>query len=108
MPADLRQAFEMGYLAAAARARREVPAAWRDAVVNSLTGELSDREQVAVQAGEDRRYASHLRALRLVILRCEAASTLLSWRKEIPEKSRGQLREALGKLVAEARRLGAA
>ena len=105
---EMRRAFELGYLAAAARLRRELPSAWRDAVMSALTGEIVDRENLAETAGSDRRYGTHVRGMRLIVLRCEAAATMLSWRKELPEKPREQLRGAIRKLLQEAERLGAA
>ena len=103
---DVRRAFELGYLAATMRLRRELPSAWRDGVLGALTGEIVDREDLAEQAGADQRFATHVRGMRLIVLRCEAAATMLSWRKELPEKSSGPLRAALKKLIAEAQRLG--
>ena len=105
---DVRRAFELGYLAAAMRLRRELPSAWRDGVLGALTGEIVDREDLAEQAGVDQRFATHVRGMRLIVLRCEAAATMMSWRKELPEKSSGPLRTAVRKLIAEARRLGVA
>jgi hypothetical protein len=105
---ELKQAFELGYLAAAVRLRRELPSVWRDNVMGALTGEIVDREELAERSGADQRFATHVRGMRLIVLRCEAAATMLSWRKELPEKPRALLKQAIGKLVAEAARLGAA
>ena len=107
MENDLKQAFEAGYLAAVMRVKRELPPVWRDAVVPALTGELADREKVAELAGTERQPGGRVPVLRLVILRCEAATTMLRWRKELPEKTRVKLRQAIHDLTAEARRLGA-
>ena len=105
---EVKQAFELGYLAAAVRLRRELPSVWRDNVMGALTGEIVDREELAERSGADQRFATHVRGMRLIVLRCEAAATMLSWRKELPEKPRALLKQAIGKLVAEAARLGAA
>ena len=104
---DSTVAFQLGYLAAAARLRRELPPAWREGVMTALTRESMEREELA-SAEELRKFAPHVRGLRLIVLRCEAAATMLGWRKELPGKQREQLREAIGKLVAAAERLGAA
>ena len=105
---ELRRAFELGYLAAAVRLRRELPSAWRDGVLGALAGEIVDREELAEQAGTDQRFSTHVRGLRLVVLRCEAAATMLSWRKELPKKSTGPLRLAIQKIMDQAQRLGIA
>ena len=105
---NLKRAFELGYLAAVLRLRRELPSAWRDGVMGALTGEIVDRERLAEQAGIDRQYSTHVRGVRLIVLRCEAAATLMSWRKELPEKASVALRAAVKKLIAEAQRLGIA
>ena len=105
---NLKRAYELGYLAATMRLRRELPSAWRDGVLGALTGEIVDREELAEQAGLDQRYSTHVRGVRLIVLRCEAAATMLSWRKDMPEKASIPLRAAIKKLVAEAQRLGVA
>jgi hypothetical protein len=105
---DLKRAFELGYLAATMRLRRELPSAWRDGVLGALTGEIVDREELAEQAGIDQRYATHVRGVRLIVLRCEAAATMMSWRKDMPAKASIPLRAAIRKLNEEARRLGVA
>jgi hypothetical protein len=103
---EVKHAFELGYLAAAARLRRELPPAWRAGVLNALTRDAMDREDPPEAASADLRYAPRVRGLRLIVMRCEAAATMLTWHKQLPEKQREQLREAIGKLAAEAARLG--
>ena len=104
---DSTVAFQLGYLAAAARLRRQLPAAWREGVITALTREAMEREELCEPEAE-RQYAPHVRGTRLIVLRCEAAATMLGWRKELPANQRDQLRAAIRKLVAAAQRLGAA
>jgi hypothetical protein len=105
---DVKRAFELGYLAAGMRLRKEIPKEWRENVLGVISGELVDREEFAQQAQVDRSFSTHVGGVRLIVLRCEAAATMLSWRKNLPEKSADGLRDAIRKLLEEARRLGVA
>lgn len=107
VPQDIKTSFELGYLAAVMRMKREMPAAWRNRVLAALTEEAPSREEIC-DLGNDRCFASSVRGLRLVVMRCEAAASMLSWRKKLPAKSQRLLRHAVDRLAAEARRLEAA
>jgi hypothetical protein len=103
---QVRQAFELGYLAAFMRLKREAPAMMRDTVVNALAKDALDRPELMDGGDAVREYSPHVAGLRLIVMRCHAAATMLSWRKEITAKQREALGEALGKLLGEAKRLG--
>jgi hypothetical protein len=99
--------FHLGYLAAAARLRREMPMTWRSMVLNALAHDPLDREDAGIESAEVLRHAPHLRGCRLAVARCEAAATMLSWRKELPARHREAFRAAMARLITEAQRLGA-
>lgn len=104
---EAQKAFHLGYLAAAARLRREMPASWRAMVLNALAHDRLDRDDAGIESDEVLRFAPHLRGCRLAVARCEAAATMLSWRKNLPERQREALRAAVERIITEAGRLGA-
>lgn len=99
--------FHLGYLAAAARLRRQMPMTWRSVVLNALAYDPLDRDDAGIESDEVLRYAPHLRGTGLAVARCESAATMLSWRKTLPPRHRDTLREALRRLIEQATRLGA-
>jgi hypothetical protein len=100
-------AFELGYWAAVARLRRNSPWAYRENVLNVLTKDVLDREDLAEFGDGGCRYGPHVRNIRLIVARVQSSASMLSWRRGVPDKQRKQLRAALEKLTDEARRLGA-
>ena len=108
-PEELTNAFELGYFSALIRLRREVPAAWRARTVRALTDDtLGCEETLEPGAAVTMRYSSHVGGIKLILMRCESAATMLSWRKDLSTSQKQHLQAALVKLQSETARLTAA
>jgi hypothetical protein len=101
-PEELTKAFELGYCAALARLRRDLPPAWRAGALAALT-----RDTLGLDDNDDNgmRYSSHVRGIKLILMRCESAATMLNWRKELTVAQKEHLRAALDRLQTAASRL---
>jgi hypothetical protein len=102
-PEELTKAFELGYCAALLRLRRDLPVAWRAGTLAALT-----RDTLGLEDTNDTgmRYASHVRGIKLILMRCESAATMLNWRKELTLAQKEHLQAALDRLQTAASRLG--
>jgi hypothetical protein len=103
-PKALAHAFEMGYYSAMNRLRRDLPAAWRAKALEAVTRDTLGCE-VEDGTGENKQYGSHVRGIKLILLRCEAAATMLNWRKELTEGQKAHLKAAVDRLQTAASRL---
>ena len=105
---EMTNAFELGYYSALIRLRREVPYAWRARTVRALTHDTLGCEETPEPGPVAMRYSSHVRGIKLILMRCESAATMLSWRKDLSTSQKEHLQAALVKLQAETARLTAA
>src|ERR1035437_8256630 len=85
--------FEAGYLAGTLRARREFTWAQRAAIVAVLTNARTDPRAAAPETPQPA-----LRSFALLLARCEAAATLLGWRKQIVPAQKRRLDAAIHRL----------
>lgn len=104
-PAILTHAFEMGYYSAMIRLRRELPAAWRAKALAAVTRDNLGCVEESETGENGMRYASHVRGIKLILMRCESAATMLNWRKDLTESQKAHLQKAVFKLQAAAWRL---
>ena len=104
---EVTRAFELGYCAAMIRVRRDFPAAWRAGALEALSrGILGGGEMTEPVPAHRQYYSTHVRGLKLILMRCESAAMMLSWRRELLPPQKEQLQAAVAKLVAAASRLG--
>jgi len=106
-PADLTKAFELGYCAAIIRLRRDLPAAWRAGALAALTRDNLGLEDTDESGDNGMRYSSHVRGIKLILMRCESAATMLNWRRELTLAQKDHLQAALDRLQTAASRLAA-
>ena len=104
-PANLTKAFELGYCAALIRLRRDLPAAWRAGALAALTRDTLGLEDSAETGDNGMRYSSHVRGIKLILMRCESAATMLNWRKELTDSQKAHLQAAIARLQTAASRL---
>jgi hypothetical protein len=50
----------------------------------------------------------HVHGFKLILMRCESAAAMLSWRKQLTEEQQERLRESVKRLVEVSAKLGAA
>jgi hypothetical protein len=105
-PADVTTAFELGYLAAISRLRRQLPPAWRAGALAALT----ESQLVSDLPGEPHQYGKrhmpHVQGFKLIVMRCESAATMLTWRKDLTPDQRERLGASISRLRDAAARLG--
>ena len=104
-PEELTNAFELGYCAALVRLRRDLPAAWRAAAMAALTNDNLGCDLIPENGDNGMRYSSHVRGIKLILMRCESAATMLNWRTELTLSQQGHLQAALDRLLIAAARL---
>jgi hypothetical protein len=106
-PPDVAAAFELGYLAAISRLRRQLPAAWRGGVLAALTDHnLAEVPEEPRQRGK--RSMPHVHGFKLILMRCESAAAMLTWRKQLTPEQQNRLRESIDRLAEAAAKLGCA
>jgi hypothetical protein len=105
---QLVHAFELGYFGAMSRVRRELPQAWRAGVLATLSNTMLAVEVCEQLPQWGKQAMPHVHGFKLVIMRCESAAAMLSWRKELAPVQIERLREAVEKLRQAAAQLGVA
>src|SRR5262249_32284506 len=104
-PAEIVNAFELGYLAAIGRLRRQLPAAWRAGALAVLT-QSNVSEETEDEPIRGKRFMPRVHGFKLVVMRCESAAAMLSWRKDLAPEQQDRLRHALKRLAEASAKLG--